>query len=182
MTLIQFLLVLDQHIYFDDYPSLIIKSKPNSNIFICTGKFGFFILHSYIIQKYLINSQNQNLFSVFKSYLKQLFYGLEYTFYTVLLLKGIGFRFELKQTKNLKKKFFKFRAGYHLPITFKFLTNNFNLFSPKPTRIIINSNNWQHLYLLSKNIKNYRIPDNYKNKGLVYRYEKILKKIVRKTK
>lgn len=182
MTLIQFLNFLDNYFSLDDYPSLIITSKPNSNIFICTGKFGFFILHSFIIQKYLINFQQTNYFNLFKSKLKQLFYGIEYIYYIILLSKGIGFRFELKQTKLKKKKFLKLRAGYHLPIIFKFLNKNFNFNSPKPTRLILNSINWQNLYLFSQKIKKYRIPDNYKNKGLVYRYEKILKKIVKKTK
>lgn len=181
MSLIQLLTFLDTLAYLDEYPSLTISSKPYKNLFIFKGRYGFIILHSYIFKQYLINN-NIKFYNIFKAYIIQLLYSLENSYFIVLLIKGIGFRFELKNTNKKKMCICKLRAGYHLPITFKYNYKNFKIYSPKPTRLILNSLNWSFLYSFSKHIKNYRIPDNYKNKGIVSRYEKILKKIVQKTK
>lgn len=179
MTLVQFIIFLDTFIFFDEYPSIRIKTI--KDLLIITGKYGFFILNSKIINNYIKSPDFNKTFPNFKSFIKQLFYGIEHTYSIVLLIKGIGFRFELKRLKN-KRNIFKLRAGYHLPITFKYNESVFKINSPKPTRLILKSNNWQKLYFFSKLIKQYRIPDNYKNKGIVYRYEKLIKKQVQKTK
>lgn len=94
-----------------------------------------------------------------------------------IILKGVGYRFEIKQTKKMKLTFLKLKLGYTKPIIIRF-TKNIFVRSPKHKmfRLVVRSRQLLTVYKFAQFIKNLRIPDVYKNKGVCFRREKLRKK------
>jgi ribosomal protein L6P/L9E len=131
------------------------------------------------LQAYL--NYNSQVFNLLRSKLYSTLYTLNFTFKKVILSKGVGYKFFLKKTKY-QTFFLKIKAGYNKPLLIKFLNTLFKLKIPKPTRVCLRSNNLQLLMLLTRYIKQYRIPNVYTGKGFRSRYDKRIRKEVHKSK
>lgn len=181
MTLLSFLTLFYDTFKLETYPSIQITSNYKKNLIIFKGTYGFFIINTHSILKTFM-PHNIKYKALFLNYLKTQIYSLEYTYKQVILCKGVGFKFDIRKTKNTKQTYLKLKAGYNKPILFKFDNSYFKLKSPKVTRLSIQSLEKHKLSLFIKFIRMFRVPDAYKGKGLYTRYLKVVRKEVRKSK
>nr|QEM01769.1 50S ribosomal protein L6 [Nephromyces sp. ex Molgula occidentalis] len=94
-----------------------------------------------------------------------------------LILIGIGYYFKLINSWILQIKVkYNHVINFYIPINIKFIINN------NGTQLKIIGNNKNLVSLVASRIKHINIPDNYKNKGIRYSYEKLYLKTIKKQK
>lgn len=177
MSLLTFLDLLYNRINITPVNNLKIKSLPQYQIFIVQGLLGSFLLtyNTVLKLKYALEQNHINKICFFKTTFELNLYRLNFFYSKILILKGIGFRIELKKTKT--NQYLKIKLGYSLPIIIK-IPNLILIKIPKNTRLILKSNNLLLLNKFFRFIKRLRLPDRYKGKGLFFRREKFIKKPV----
>ena len=175
MSLLSFLNLFYNYLNILPSNNIQIKSNPELDIFIMSS----FIITYISVLKFTnaIKTRNKQDITIFKtSFLKKL-YSIHSFFFKVLILKGVGFRFEIKNSKIKKTKYLKLKIGYYAPIIIK-IPSYIVLKSPKNTRLILKSLNLIELYKFFIFLKSLRYPDSYKGKGFFSRREKFIKKPV----
>lgn len=180
MSLLQFLNFFYTSFNFNLYGKIKIFSNSQNNIIIFQGTKGFLIIHVNLFKKALYTT-NTIYLKMFINYFQSLLFGIEFLFKKVLLIKGVGYKFEIKQTKQDKISFLKLKAGYNSYLVFKFKNTKFLLKTPRVTRVLIKSNSWNNLYKFMEYIRKYRLPNVYTGKGFFTRYKKPRRKLVVKT-
>jgi large subunit ribosomal protein L6 len=101
-----------------------------------------------------------------KALINQAFTGVSLGFRKQLQLVGVGF----KATIDNKKLVLKIGLSHLVQVT---IPENIEIKCPKPTVITLKGTNLQELTNLAAKIRNLKVPEPYKGKGILYRYEKI---------
>ena len=97
-------------------------------------------------------------------------FGISQGFQVNLKIVGVGYRASVENKKNLVLKLgFSHLINLEIPKTI-------TVSNPKPTRLILRSNNLSELMQYAARIRSYKEPEPYKGKGILYKGEKIRRK------
>jgi len=133
---------------------------------------------------YISNSvNNTNYHNYSKKRLKKIRYDLLlniysfikkscFLFYKKILLKGVGYRFILK---NKERSILQLLIGFSHSIFIR-LPSELGIYLIKPNLLYITSVNYLKLNKIIQTIRKLRIPDVYKGKGINFEYEKLFLK------
>jgi len=116
--------------------------------------------------------------SLCKSLILQTLYHSNFNVYKKLILKGIGYKINLK-----KKKLFsilQLKLGYSHTISFK-IPSSLVLLSPNSRVLFVVGTSINQINALISRIRSLRMPDPYKGKGILNEYETIVLKEGKKT-
>lgn len=127
--------------------------------------------NSYIYIQY--KTYNLKNFNKFKTRIKSFMKGVLVGFYSILEIQGIGYKFAIKDNILFLKIGYNHDVKYVIP-------SEIILKQISPTKIIIQSINFEKLQQVTAKIRKYKIPDVYKGKGILYENEKIKLKEIRK--
>lgn len=133
-----------------------------NNILFIKGSKGVISLNITFIKK-------KNYFLFFRLFQKAII-GVSLSFVVQLLFKGIGFRVE-----SLNKNFIKLKLGFSHFINIK-IPKNIIVFSPKKTLLVLKSSNEQYLKEFCQKIIDFKYPDSFKGKGILYKNQIIFLK------
>ena len=105
--------------------------------------------------------------------IKQQLIEMSYTLFIKLVLVGVGYR--VFSYKNFDNQIY-FKLGYSHLVYFK-IPNTINVFSHKSTKIFLYENNsYNQLTQTASQIRDCKIPEIYKGKGILYDKEKVVLK------
>jgi large subunit ribosomal protein L6 len=105
------------------------------------------------------------------SLIKNALLGVTLGYRKYLKLVGVGFKGSIETNKNEVKQLI-LRVGYSHPIIIS-LPSFIEVECPKPTIIIIKGSNLQKITNFAAQIRDYKRPEPYKGKGILYRNETI---------
>lgn len=104
------------------------------------------------------------------SLIKQALYEVSTKIYKKLIFVGVGYKALSIKTKNLNLT--QFKLGYSHDIYIKEFKNiNINLY--KSNILFVSGNDFQDVSKLTSLIRNYKLPEPYKGKGILYENETI---------
>jgi large subunit ribosomal protein L6 len=105
--------------------------------------------------------------------IKQLIIETSAIIYQKLKFVGVGYR--SFNVDNFEKKLLLFKLGYSHFLYFK-ISNEIKIFCLKMTKLFIYGNSYQNVTQIASLIRSYKKPEPYKNKGILYETEKIVRK------
>lgn len=117
----------------------------------------------YIISK---SKQFNTLTKNFYILLKNIFLGINNGFFSQLNCKGLGYKAKVEHLHLV------FKLGFSHKLYFK-IPKDIRIFCPKSNNIIFFGTNKFRLFNFMHKIQNFKKPDNYKSKGLVFKFEVI---------
>lgn len=130
-----------------------------------------------------ISEKSSAFFHLFNSIYKQTVEGLLQGYVFYLELHGVGFRGTLHEKKILpqgfSKKYIEFKLGQSHDIFYE-IPNNIQVFMVKPTLIGLYGIDKENVSHVAASIRNLKLPDSYKGKGIRYKDEIIKTKIGKK--
>lgn len=110
------------------------------------------------------------IWGTFRSIIANTIIGVSQGFQVNLKIVGVGYRASVENKKNLVLKLgFSHLINLEIPKTI-------TVSCPKPTRLILRSNNLSELMQYAARIRSYKEPEPYKGKGILYKGEKICRK------
>ena len=146
------------------------------------GSFPFFIPSDLLIEidqtsikLKVLKKEKKKILGLYSSLLKKNIIGLLLNFKKHLILNGVGYKV-FKEEKNLILK-----LGYSHDIIIQ-IPEEIQVNILKNNQIICISNNWLKLTQFTYQIRQYKKPEIYKGKGILFKNEKILQKIGKKNK
>lgn len=95
--------------------------------------------------------------------------GVSLKFEKILILEGVGYKFQLENNKLI------LTIGFSHPVIF-LIPDTINAILESPTKLILSSINIEDVGLLAAKIRNVRPPEPYKGKGIRYHNEYIRRK------
>lgn len=169
-------------IYLND--GVNVKIKDNNIIIVTYGKNELVkqihnsvlvnILKDKIMISSIDNLKKTNMYSgTARSLINNMILGVVKPFEKTLLLVGVGY----KVIKN--DKILQLYLGFSHVITYN-IPENVHISVPSATEIVLKSSNKELLGQAAANIRNYRVPESYKGKGIRYSDEKIILKEAKK--
>jgi len=112
-------------------------------------------------------------FNKFQTRIKSFMKGVLVGFYSILEIKGIGYRFTVKNDALFLK------VGYNHDIEY-IIPSQVSIKQISSTKLFIQSINYELLKQVTSKIRKYKVPDVYKGKGILYENEIIKLKEIRK--
>jgi large subunit ribosomal protein L6 len=162
--------------------SKIVVSIENKNVLEMKGPLGnnTMIVNKFLQVEVIDNTLTVTTETKFKNYLNQFVTvfnnnvkGLLYGYYQVLEMKGIGYRFTLKNDELLLKIGFNKDVIFTIPE--RLTVKQINL-----TTICLQSTNYNLLQETTSKIRSLKKPDAYKGKGILFKGEVVKLKEVKK--
>ncbi len=105
--------------------------------------------------------------------------GVATGFEKKLKLVGVGYKAELFIEPDIQRKSLKLSLGYSHPIIYK-IPEGVTVELNAPTEVTIRGCDKQLVGQVAAEIRNFRLPEPYKGKGVLYSYEKIKLKETKK--
>jgi large subunit ribosomal protein L6 len=105
--------------------------------------------------------------------IKQIILEISVLFHKKLKLVGVGYK--VFPVEIFEHKLLQFKLGYSHQVYFK-IPNNLKVFCLKITNFFIFGNSYKDISQILSMIRQYKKPDPYKGKGILYEHEKILLK------
>ena len=128
---------------------------------------------------------NNKIWGTFRSVIANTIIGVSQGFQINLKIVGVGYRASVeciktekdgKDGKDEKKgNMLVLKLGFSHLINLE-IPKTINVTCPKPTRLILRSNNLSELMQYAAKIRSYKQPEPYKGKGILYKGEKIRRK------
>jgi len=118
-----------------------------------------------------LSKKKKNIQNLTFSLVKFLIYGVRFKFKKQLVIVGVGYKV-FKDNDNL---FLNLKLGYSHPVKIK-IPHNLTVTCPKPTIINISGISKQNVNDFAAKIRNKKLPEPYKGKGIKYFDEIIIKK------
>ncbi len=128
-----------------------------------------FNVRDYLVVKSLLSTT----FVLFNNYIK----GVLFLFDKSLILKGIGYKFEIEANINA----LIINVGYSHPVLF-YIPDDVSIELVNNTEIKISGVSKHKVGQVAANIRRKKIPDNYKGNGIRYKNEVVNLKVSKKTK
>jgi large subunit ribosomal protein L6 len=161
--------------------------KINKNNIKIIGKFGS--LTKKIDNNLIINYKNNiiniykhnnmintiKLFGLTRTLIQNMIIGVNEKFSKKLILEGIGYKFYLNNKILDLYIGFSYIVKINIPFYIDIILNS-------PTKLSLSSISKEKLGLFAAKIRNIKIPEPYKGKGILYENEKIIRKIGKKGK
>lgn len=116
----------------------------------------------------------ETVWGTFRSIVSNTIIGLSQGFQMNLKIVGVGYRASLEKNEQ-NKIILVLKLGFSHLINLN-IPDTISISCPKPTRIILRSNNLNDLMQYAALIKSYKEPEPYKGKGILYKGEKIRRK------
>lgn len=148
-----------------DLLNITIKEKK----IIIEGKTDIHNVREYLSVKSLLSTT----YVLFNNYIK----GVLFFFDKSLVLKGIGYKFEIESNKNI----LIINVGYSHPVSFN-IPNDVFIELVNNTEIRVKGISKHRVGQIAANIRSKKVPDNYKGNGIRYKNEIINLKVSKKTK
>lgn len=104
-----------------------------------------------------------------RALIQNIIIGVDQLFTKILILEGVGYKFQLDEN------FLILNIGYTHPVKIK-LTSNIKIKLETSTKIIIQGIDKEYVGLFAAKIKNMKLPEPYKGKGILYEGEIIRRK------
>jgi large subunit ribosomal protein L6 len=120
------------------------------------------------------NTKKSLLVTTNNSLIRNTLIGITLGYRKYLKLVGVGFKGSVETNKNDVKQLI-LRVGYSHPVVIP-LPPFIKIECPKPTTIIIKGSNLQQVTNFAAHIRDYKRPEPYKGKGILYRNETIILK------
>lgn len=140
------------------FGSCIKKKDKNLNLYLDKDTNTLYFLNNNIIK-------NKYYYQLCQNYI----WGVSKGFFKHLKLKGIGFRAELFDNILSLRLGFSHTINYNIP-------KNIKITVPEPTELIIEGFNKQLVAQVAAEIREFRLPEPYKGKGILYDNEIIILK------
>lgn len=115
------------------------------------------------------NKKARSFHGLYRTLINNMVVGVAQQFTITLILKGVGYR-AIVQAKDLV-----LNLGYSHPVTIK-IPDHISVEVVQNTTINLTSCDKEALGLFAANIRNWRRPEPYKGKGILYKGEKIIRK------
>jgi large subunit ribosomal protein L6 len=116
------------------------------------------------------NTRNlRSLHGLYRTLINNMVIGVSEQFQVTLILKGVGYRAAVQNGELV------LNLGYSHPVKLK-IPDDISVEVEKNTTIILKSCNKELLGLFAANIRNWRQPEPYKGKGILYKDEQIIRK------
>lgn len=159
----------------------------NLNIITITGKYGTLNQVILPLVNIIINQNNIQILALNKDKKTNAYHGLIHTlicnmikgvnetFKKELKMEGVGFKFQLNNNILTLSIGFSHKINILVPLFIKIILES-------PTHLIITGINKEQVGLFTAKIRNYKKPEPYKGKGILYLNEIIKKKIGKKGK
>ena len=106
--------------------------------------------------------QGETFFSI-----KKAFSDIKRVTFKKLKLVGVGYKVFEITNKNLSNKLLNFKLGYSHNIYIK-IPNNIETITKQSNKLFVSGYNSKLISKISSTIKNYKTPDPYKGKGVLY--------------
>lgn len=123
---------------------------------------------------YLLKNKKKSILNLYQALIQLKLKGVLQTYKSVLFLKGLGFKANIEQNELILRLGFSHPINVSIPQNIK-VTNQLN-------KIIFSSNDYIALTKYVHFIKNYKKPEPYKGKGLLFKDEKVIFKEGKKSK
>jgi len=111
----------------------------------------------------------RSLHGLYRTLINNMVIGVSEQFQVTLILKGVGYRAAVQNSELV------LNLGYSHPVKLK-IPDDISVEVEKNTTIILKSCNKELLGLFAANIRNWRQPEPYKGKGILYKDEQIIRK------
>lgn len=121
-----------------------------------------------------LKNNSSKIWGTFRSLVFNTIIGLSQGFQVNLKIVGVGYRASIEKTSETSKKLI-LKLGFSHLVTLD-IPDNITISCPKPTQLILRSNNLNELMQYAALIKSYKEPEPYKGKGILYKGEKIRRK------
>jgi len=131
----------------------------------------FKLAYYYFIKKKQKHFQNTCFFSILSTKLKHILLGLSVGFFKQLVLEGVGYKVSFSSRYYV----IFLKLGFSHPINKK-IPKGIQIFCSKETVIILKSSSKTLLGNFALKIKHLKKTDVYKNKGVLFKEEKPIKK------
>lgn len=105
-----------------------------------------------------------------RALINKIIYQATYTCFKKLKLVGVGFKVLQKTLKNCNLEVIEFRLGYSHSIFFK-VPKNVSIMCHKSNNIFIIGTSVDKVAQTASIIRNYKVPEVYKGKGILYQNE-----------
>jgi len=115
------------------------------------------------------NKKARSFHGLYRTLINNMVVGVAQQFTITLTLKGVGYR-AIVQAKDLV-----LNLGYSHPVTIK-IPDDISVEVIQNTTINLTSCDKEALGLFAANIRNWRRPEPYKGKGILYKDEKVIRK------
>jgi len=161
-------------IYVDSKKGFLVIKNGSNSFLLKTFNFRLIKIRNKIEFLYIVENNSKSYTKYFRK-LKKLIFDVSYKSFRKLKLQGIGYKFSIISNNLIHLKLgFSHSIYFKLPeyITAKLTKNNI---------LFLFSDSTEKLVLISESIKNCKIPDPYKGKGILYVNEKINLKIGKKS-
>nr|BBC77466.1 ribosomal protein L6 [Nitzschia sp. PL3-2] len=161
-----------------------IKIEIDNNLIIIEGNYGILkkqIPNIFIIKKNLNYLQlnlkyktkkSSSIYGLYRTLILNMILGVSKKFFLILILKGIGYRASLNENQII------LNIGYTHPIKIE-IPKIISIKIEQNIKIELSSIDKEKLGTFAAKIRNYRIPEPYKGKGILYENEKILLKSIK---
>nr|BBC77572.1 ribosomal protein L6 [Nitzschia sp. PL1-4] len=124
-----------------------------------------------LIPKYF-TKKSSSMHGLYRTLILNMIIGVSKKFFIVLLLKGIGYRASIEKDQII------LNLGYTHLIKID-IPKDISIIIEQNTKILINSINKEKLGIFAAKIRNYRTPEPYKGKGILYQNEHIILKNIK---
>lgn len=115
------------------------------------------------------NEKYKSCWGTYRTLVEQMIVGVSQGFVINLELVGVGYKANVEQNKLILKLGFSHDIIHNIP-------NQIKIICQKPTFISIIGINKQQVHQEAARIRNYKKPEPYKGKGIIYENEIIIKK------
>ena len=165
-------------------PSTVILEFSNNNLKI-KGEYGKiekqFLNYIHFIKKeneLIINcidntKEAKSYYGLSRALIQNMIIGVNQLFKKILIIEGVGYKFQLDPN------FLILNIGYTHPVKIK-LIPNINLKLENPTKLIIEGINKEYVGLFAAKVRDMKLPEPYKGKGILYEGEIIRRKTGKK--
>lgn len=124
----------------------------------------------------VINTKDtKKYFGLFRTLISNMIQGVYTQFTKILLLEGLGFKFQLENKTLILNLGFSHLIKLTIP-------EDINIILESSNKLKIIGINKEKVGLFASIIKNYKLPEPYKGKGILYENEIIIKKVGKKAK
>lgn len=114
------------------------------------------------------------IWGTFRSIISNTIIGVSQGFQVNLKIVGVGYRASVEKHQN-DTNFLVLKLGFSHLVNLE-IPKTINISCPKPTRLVLRSNNLNELMQYAARIRSYKEPEPYKGKGILYKGEKIRRK------
>ena len=115
------------------------------------------------------NRKIQSLHGLYRTLIDNMIIGVSEQLTKILILKGVGYRAVVQEKEII------LNLGYSHPVKIQ-IPEDISVEISKSTTITLKSCNKEKLGLFAANIRDWRQPEPYKGKGILYENEQILRK------